>query len=197
MDFNAQITLSNFTPGSTTVPVYAYGKSNDLANGDLTTSTTSVSGATINYTFPSYSMSVLLVKGQFEAWREQNFTAAELGNWAFSGDAGQPAQDGVPNLLKYALGLNARTTATAASVPQVGRILSSGKDYMTLNFTDLSALSDISYSVQVSSDLKTWISGPASAVRLDDGTTSTATYRDLTAIQDASRHFLRLSITRP
>jgi hypothetical protein len=197
MDFNAQIALNNFTPGSTTVPVYAYGKSNDLANGDLTTSTASVSGSTINYTFPSYSMSVLLVKGQFEAWREQNFTTTELGNWAYSGDAGQPAQDGVPNLLKYALGLNAKTTATAASLPQSGRILSSGKNYITLSFTDFSTLSDISYSVQASSDLITWLSGSTYTVRLDNGTTSTATYRDLTAFQDAPHHFLRLSITRP
>ena len=33
-------------------------------------------------------------------------------------------------------------------------------------------------------------------MRIDNGTTSTAVYRDLTAIRSAPRHFLRLSITR-
>ena len=195
-DLTAQITLSNFTPGSATVPVYAYGKPNDLANADLTTSTTSVTGTTISYTFPSYSMSVLIVKGQFEAWREQNFTTTELSNWALSGDDGQPAQDGVPNLMKYALGLNPKTPATSG-LPQRGSTLLTEKSYVTLSFTDLSALSDISYTVQVSGDLQHWVSGPLYTLRIDNGTTSTATYRDLTAIQDAPRRFLRLSVTRP
>jgi hypothetical protein len=138
-------------------------------------------------------MTVLVVKSQFENWREQNFTTAELSNWPLSGDGGQPAQDGVTNLMKYALGLTAKRPATSG-LPVLGQAVVSGKSYLTLTFTQQSALTDITYQVQVSSDLQTWQSG---AVRMDDGTTNTAVYRDLTAIQDAPRRFMRLNVTRP
>ena len=82
-------------------------------------------------------------------------------------------------------------------LPQRGSTSLSGKSYLTLSFTDLPALSDISYNVQVSSDLRNWMSGPQYTLRIDNGTTSTATYRDLTALQDAPRRFMRLGITRP
>jgi hypothetical protein len=196
LDLPAQITLNNFTPGSTNVSVLTYGKPNDLASGDLTTGTATASGGTISYTFPSYSMSVLVVKGQFEEWREGNFTPDELSNWSLSGDIGVPAGDGVPNLLKYALGMNAYTPS-ASGLPVIGSTTTGGKTYLTLSFTDLSALTDITYTVQVSSDLQTWFSGSQYTVRTDNGSTTTATYRDLTAIQDAPRRFIRLSVTRP
>lgn len=196
-DLTAQITLSHFTPGSATAAVFSYGKPNDLANGDLTTGTAGIPGATFSYTFPSYSMSVLVVKGQFEDWRERKFTPAELGNWSFSGDAGQPAHDGIANLLKYALGLEPKISATAAGLPVRGQLPLNGKTYPTLTFTKQRALTDISYVMQVSNDLLNWQSGPLNTVRVDDGTSDTAIYRDLTAIGDAPRRYLRLSVTRP
>ena len=189
----AQIALENFTPGSASAPVYSYGKSNDLANGDITTGTAAVSGTTFSYTFPSYSMTVLVVKSQFENWREQNFTAAQLSNWSLTGDTGQPAQDGIPNLIKYALDLNPNIPATSG-LPVVGRMPLNGKTYLTLTFTDQSALTDITYTVEVSTDLKTWQSG---TVRTDNGATNTAVFRTLTAIEDTPRQFMRLTITRP
>ena len=66
-DLNTQITLNNFIPGSTTAAVTSYNKSNDLLNLDLATSAATVSGSTINYTFPSYSMSVVVAQAQPQA----------------------------------------------------------------------------------------------------------------------------------
>jgi hypothetical protein len=68
---------------------------------------------------------------------------------------------------------------------------------LTLSFTQPSTLTDIVYTVQVSSDLQTWQSGASYTVRTDNGSTNQATYRDLTAIQDAPRRFIRLSVSRP
>jgi hypothetical protein len=194
-DLPAQITLNNFTPGSSSAPLYSYGKPNDLASAGITTGTAAVPGATFSYTFPSYSMSVLVVKSQFEAWRERNFTAAQLNNWSVSGDAANPSGDGIPNLMKYALGLTPNKTASSG-LPVLGQVSVSGKTYLTLTFTDQAALTDIAYTVQVSSDLQTWQSGTSYAVRTDNGTTNTAVFRDLTAIGDTPRHFMRLSVTR-
>ncbi len=41
----------------------------------------------------------------FEAWRRARFTAAELADETVSGPLADPAESGVPNLLRYALGL--------------------------------------------------------------------------------------------
>ena len=188
--------LDHFTPGSATATVFSYGNANDLSGGDLTTGTAAIPGTTFDYTFPSYSMSVLVVKGQYENWREGKFTAAELLNGSFSGDHGQPAHDGIPNLLKYALGLDPKLPATTG-LPATGRLPLNGMTYLTLTFTKQRALTDISYAVQVSGDLLNWQSGPLVTARIDDGTSDTATYRDLTAIRDVSPRFIRLNVTRP
>jgi hypothetical protein len=141
-------------------------------------------------------MSLLTVKGQFEAWREQHFTSTQLNDWSVSGDNGDPAGDGLSNLQKYALALDPNTSA-ATGLPALGNTLVGSKKYLTLTFTQPRALTDVTYNVEVSSDLQTWQSGSSYVVRTDNGTTDTATYRDLTAVGDASRHYLRLSIVRP
>ncbi len=194
-DLAGQLTIPGFTPGATTATAISYGKPNDLANGDLTTTTFNCGTGSFTYTFPSYSMTMLILTGQWEAWREANFTAAELGNSAMSGDTAAPAQDGVSNLTKYALGLNAKTPA-GAGAPHIGRQLIAGKHYLTLAFSQLKTLLDVTYTVQVSSDLKTWQSGASYVTRVDDGSTNNAVYRDLTAVEDGPQRFIRLAVTR-
>ena len=61
-DLPARINLNNFTPASSTVATYTYGKQNDQSESDITPGSATISGSTINYTFPSYSITVLEVK---------------------------------------------------------------------------------------------------------------------------------------
>lgn len=61
-DFTPQVSFSGFVPGSATATLYSYGKSNDTANSDLTTSTISTVSSTSSTVFPWYSMSVLLLQ---------------------------------------------------------------------------------------------------------------------------------------
>jgi len=194
-DLPAQITLNNFAPGSPTGLLYSYGKPNDLASGDITTGTTGVPSMTFTCTFPSYSMSVLVVKSQFENWREQNFTTTQLSDWSVSGDNGNPSGDGITNLVKYALGLTPGKPATSG-MPSIGAVTIGGKSYSTLTFTDQPALTDITYTVQVSTDLRTWQSGSQYTLRTDNGTTNTAVYRALTPLAGTPTQFMRLIITR-
>jgi hypothetical protein len=56
-NLNAVINVSGFVPSSSAT-LYSYGKANDLANGDLTTSALSSVSLPLSYTFPSYSMTV-------------------------------------------------------------------------------------------------------------------------------------------
>ncbi len=53
------------------------------------------------------------------AWREFHFTAAELADPAVSGPEATPAGDGLPNLLKYHLGLAPRISAPPSARPFV------------------------------------------------------------------------------
>jgi hypothetical protein len=139
---------------------------------------------------------VLQKPQSFSAWQALNFTAAELNDPAISGPTADPRHKGTPNLLAYALGLTP-ASASAAALPAIGVQDLGGKKYPALTFAKPRTIGDISYTVQVSGDLQTWNSGPGHAVRMDDGTTDYAVFRDLTAIGDTPRHFLRLLITRP
>ena len=195
-DLTAQFTLSGFTTGTSAGLSYAYGKPNDLALAGLTSGTFNNAASTFSYTFPSYSMTVLVVRGQYAAWRQQQFNPSDLASPGISGDYADPDRDGIPNLMEYALGLSPNTPSPAG-LPLVGMQAVGGKTYLTLTFTKLRALADIGYTVQVSSDLQTWNSGASYTVRMDNGATDQAIYRDLTAIQDSSRRFIRLMVTRP
>jgi hypothetical protein len=190
----ASITFPGFTPGSSSAPTWSYGEPNDTGSLGLTSGTATVSGATFTYTFPLYSMTVIELKSQFEAWREANFSSTQLANWSLSGDTGEPTGDGTPNLLKYAMGLPAQAPAPPSALPLLGETISSCSTYLTLTFTQQSTLTDITYTVQASTDLVNWTSGP---VRIDNGATSTAVYRDSVPISPAYPcRFLRLLITR-
>jgi esterase/lipase superfamily enzyme len=61
--------------------------------------------------------------------------------------------------MKYALGLNPNQPALSG-LPVDGQVSVSGKNYLTLTFTDQAALTDITYTVQVSSDLQTGSPAP-------------------------------------
>ncbi|PAW76234.1 MAG: hypothetical protein B9S32_16020 [Verrucomicrobia bacterium Tous-C9LFEB] len=195
-DMTVQVVLNHFTPGSTNATVISYGKQNDLSLTDLSTSTASIPSGTFTTSVPSYSMQVMIIPSQFSAWREQKFTPTQLSDWSISGDTAQPAHDGVPNLAKYALGLDPNTPATTG-LPVIGKVALNGKSYLTLTYTRPPGLADIVYTVQVSGDLQTWSSGASAVVRVDDGTTNTIVYRDLTPVSDASQRFMRLSVARP
>ena len=194
-DITAQITLGGFTAGTNVGVSYAYGKANDSGQTGLTTGTFTNAASTFAYTLPSYSMTVLVVKGQYQSWREQQFTSDELADKNVSGDLASPAGNGIPNLMAYALGHTA-WSHSRVGLPVVGTQTIAGKAYLTLVFTKPLAITDITYTVQVSDDLITWNSGNDYAVRTDDGTTNQAVYRDLTAKQARSHRFIRLIVTR-
>lgn len=126
-------------------------------------------------------------------WQTGKFSEAELSSPSISGAAADPDRDGIVNLLEYALALEPKNPSTIG-LPTVGSMQLSGKTYSTLNFTKPLALTDLTYTVQVSTDLQTWNSGPAWAIRSDDASSDQATFRLVSALSEAPRQFLRLSV---
>lgn len=129
----------------------------------------------------------------FEAWRQEHFTSAQLADPEVSGPEADAAGDGTPNLLKYAVGLDPWTPATAR-LPQVDEV----GDEILLTYTRLQAAPDLDYEVELSHDLIGW--EPAGNAletvdRVEQGETETITARLTGGAVDAERTFLRLRVS--
>ena len=98
-------------------------------------------------------------------WRNNYF--GNPSNVGAGANGASPAGDGVPNLIKYALGLNPFTPATAAQLPSGSIQPDGGTNYLTLTVNRAADPSDITYIVEVSSNLLSgWVSGPPNTVTL-------------------------------
>lgn len=194
-DLAARISLSQFLPGSTDAVIHQYAKANDLAGADLTVIPITNAGESFTVTFPSYSMNVIVLAAPqgFSAWQQGKFTSDELADPAISGPAADPDQDGITNLLEYALALEPKT-ASRLGLPVMGEESINGETHATFTFTKPRVIDDISYTVQVSTDLEIWNSGPGHAIRTDDGSTDQATFRLTRAVSEGPGQFVRLLV---
>ncbi len=142
----------------------------------------------------------------YEAWRTLNFNATQQADDALTGPAASFANDGTPNLLKYALGL----APTARLNPAVDTPTTIATDRLQLRFTRDPAKTDLIYEVQASTDLVNWTAlarstaGEATAnlaaFELQEATQDalvSVTVTDTTQLSTAAtRRFLRLKVTK-
>ena len=100
--------------------------------------------------------------------------------------------------MEYALGLDPKA-AGRAGLPAVSRTTVGISSYLTLTYTKVKADTDLTYVVEVSSDLLTWNGGSAYTTdvsTVDQGTTQQVTTRDLTPVTAGARRFMRLRVMR-
>ena len=130
-----------------------------------------------------------------QVWRDNHF--GNPSNVGAGANTASPAGDGVPNLIKYALGLNPSIPATAAQLPSGGIQPDGGTNYLTLTVNRAAQPSDITYIVEVSSNLLGgWVSSPPNTVTLTN-TTTQLMVRDNTPVPAATERFIRLRVTNP
>jgi hypothetical protein len=91
------------------------------------------------------------VFADYASWQLSRFSSGELANLAVSGPAAVYGADGWPNLVKYALGLEPKQNVTAG-LPTVSR---TATDWV-YTYSRPSALADVTYAVEVSTDLSQW-----------------------------------------
>ena len=121
-------------------------------------------------------------------WRYQYFgTTADTGSAA---DSANPSGDGIPNLLKYALGLD--PTKPEAEPETEDR--SSG--YLQLTVPKNPNATDLTYTVQVTGDLTNPGSWTASGTTVIQNTTSLLQVRDNTPVSGTAQRFIRLQVSR-
>jgi subtilisin family serine protease len=140
---------------------------------------------------------VSLQPASFQAWVNGELPGASAALQAPSAD---PKNDGVANLVKYALDINPSLPA-AQGLPLSSYIApGDGNDYLTLRFTERPNATDVVYTVEVSSDLTNWTSGTGATLQVSstpntDGT-ATVVIRDMTPAGTGPR-FIRLEVSQP
>ncbi|MBK8477846.1 MAG: hypothetical protein IPL39_16540 [Opitutaceae bacterium] len=128
----------------------------------------------------------------FSAWRSAHFTPAQIAA-GLAADAASPAGDGVPNLVRYALGLTPWENAGAA--------VSGGEtsDGFGLRYPLVADASDVVCTVEASSDMRTWTAvGGATPLPVKtplDADRVECVLADRSAA-GAARRFLRLRVQR-
>ena len=160
-----------------------------------------------------------------DSWFFQNFSVSNIVNSSVSGDPADPDQDGISNLLEYALGLNPNAqdrsglptgrldymTAQSTSAGTGGQVqlfsvndccigtpvgLDPGKHYMAFTVERRGGIrTDVDYIIEVSNDLSTWRSIQADVVTVINTSELLEAY-STTAIEDQPHQFMRLKIRR-
>lgn len=126
----------------------------------------------------------------FAGWRAEHFTVEELNQAAFAGAAADADGDGWPNLAEYALGLDPRR-ADGHAVAAAAR--DGGEWHYT--YTRPADRGDVTYQVEVSTNLTQWTTAGVVHERIATG--ATETWRARHSVANAPNLFFRLRVTRP
>ena len=136
----------------------------------------------------------------YQAWKTATF-AASATDPDIGGDTADPNANGVPNLLEYAFGADP-LAANSNPLPVQSIVTENGHDYLALTFTQIDNDSNITVTVQVTSDLAgrtdTWHSGSSATTVVSSsiaGNVTTYTVRDNTPLTTNIKRFIRLQVT--
>ncbi len=98
-------------------------------------------------------------RATFSAWRQFGFSASELAEEEVSGPAADPSGRGIPNLARFAFGLDEKQPVRSG-LPGVrlARVDDSGEQpVISLSYSRLKGVEGIDFIVEVSNDLNAWV----------------------------------------
>jgi len=96
----------------------------------------------------------LTVISRFDAWRAAQFTSSELADPLLSGPQASFLGDGIPNLVKYALGLDPKVTVPADRLPAV----SVTETEWVYTYRRDPTRTDVTLAVETTTNFSTWSS---------------------------------------
>jgi hypothetical protein len=144
------------------------------------------------------SVSLTIQDAPYDAWLLTHFQNSELANPAISGDNADPDGDGFPNLLEYAFNADPKLPTTNSFLSGAMENSPNGVRFV-VKFTRRKSPNELTYTVETSSDLVHWTSGPNVTTELrppiDDGNGVTETAR-FQVFNFTPTRFVRLRISR-
>jgi hypothetical protein len=129
-----------------------------------------------------------------QQWRNTNF--GNPSNVGAGANNASPAGDGVPNVIKYALGLNPFTRVQASQLASFSIQQVLGQSYLTLVANRNANPPDVSLVAAVSSDLQSWSSDPTNTTTLTN-TASQIVILNNWPIGCGTNQFMRLGFQTP
>lgn len=174
---------NNVAIGSATGATYSVSSVTVNGAGDYAVVVTDFYGSTTSNTVAVTVNSLTLQ----QTWRQIYFgTTANTGN---SADTADPDGDGLANLLEYALDLDP-TAPSISGLPQAA----TEPGYWTYTYTRPSNRTDLSYTVQASTDLSTWFTNGLTLTLVSDNG-QLATYQAKYPTTSTDKLFFRLQVT--
>lgn len=174
---------------ASTLPAGVTLSSGGLLSGTATTAGVySLNLVAANGSLPNGTQAfTLTVLSPFQKWQQDKF-GSSAGDDAIAGPSADPDGDGLENLLEYALGLDPLLHGATTVV------IDTATGALRLTATKNSAATDLTYVVEVSSDLTNWTT---SGTTVETNTASTLRVLDNTKLTGANRRFIRLKVTKP
>jgi kumamolisin len=133
----------------------------------------------------------------FQTWSSTQF-GADATTPSVGGEGADPNNNGVPNLLEYAFGSNPTQTGTEPLPVVTTALGSDNQEHLEITFNQLTGASGLTYTVQVSSDLVTWSSGPSATTVVSQSPNGSGlmqvTVMDNTAASSTGRRFIRVQV---
>ena len=193
--FNYQIIATN-NPASYYATQLPVGLGVNTATGMIsgtavTTGTSNVVISASNAVGSGSATLTLIVEPPYTAWKNLWFTPAELSNPSVSGDAANPAGDGISNLIKYALGLNPKAHAVTGIVVDVLT------GYLRMTVQKNPMATDLTFTVEVNDDLTNSAGWTNAGTVIDQNTATILQVSAGIPVNTKSRQFMRLKIARP
>jgi kumamolisin len=148
---------------------------------------------------PSAATVTIIEPTPYQAWKLSEFGSNAYVS-SIGGDLADPNHNGVPNLLEYAFNSNPLADGNNP-LPMESVVQNSGNSYMAITYTQLNNDPNLTYTVQVTSDLTLqtdqWHSGSLYTTVVSQqpsGATTQVTVRDNTPMSQASKRFLRVQV---
>jgi len=188
-DYQAIAASASIASGSSTITIAITPIPNDVAQADPTAILTLSPSPLYNLGAATTGTVTIQVK-PIDAWRFQNFGA--LANSPQAADIAEWSGAGIVNLMAFALNIDPNNPSQ--SLLPSAAVLS---NYLSLTYAPNPAATDLTYSVEASTDLINWSAANVeAAANPSSAPPGAVTFRYVDPIGSTGRLFLRLRVTR-